>query len=133
MTGESPSLEAIRRNAELVVSVAAQQLGETIGFDEAGVRWLDGYIQTQHEQGDPGARAGLINTLGSYLGECIIHVFGGGWSQTGGAWCVCFDERNSVFPFAKVAKHLENGVEDSVLGLFTAIPLLFSEAVRSGQ
>ncbi len=118
-------VERIRANAELVVSLATQQLGETVGYDEAGVRWLDGYIQRQHEQGSPANRAGLVSTLGSFLGECIVRSFGGEWAEVDGAWCVRFDDRNATYPFAKVGKQLEHGAEDSVLSFFAAIPVLF--------
>lgn len=118
-------VERIRANAELVASVAAKQLGKGVGYDEAGVRWLDGYIQRQHEQGDRANQDGLVNTLGSFLGECIVRTFGGEWAEVDGSWCVRFDDRNAAYPFAKVAKHLEHGAEDSVLSFFTAIPVLF--------
>jgi len=123
MTNDLP-IERIRENAALVMSLAAR-LGETISFDEAGVRWLDGFIQRQHEQGDPANRNGLVNTLGSFLGECIICTFGGEWAEMDRAWCVCFDDRNAAYPFAKVAKQLERGTGDSVLSFFTLIPALF--------
>jgi hypothetical protein len=125
--GDIPAVEAIRSNAALVVSVARDQLGHDLAFDEKSVRWLDGYIQRQHEGGETGNRDGLINTLGSFLGECIIQTFGGTWALVDNAWCVRFDETNAVFPFAKVAKQLENGSEDSVLSFFTLIPILFRE------
>jgi hypothetical protein len=125
MADDLPMVERIRANAELVVSVAAKQLGEAVGYDEAGVRWLDGYIQRQHEQGDPANRDGLVSTLGSFLGECIVRTFGGEWAEVDGSWCVRFDDRNAAFPFAKVAKHLEHGAEDSVLSFFTVIPVVF--------
>jgi hypothetical protein len=38
---------------------------------------------------------------------------------------VRFDAKNAAFPFAKVAKQLENGSADSVLSFFTAIPMVF--------
>lgn len=118
-------VERIRANAELVISVAAKQLGQTISFDEAGVRWLDGYIQCQHEQGNLGNREGLVSTLGSFLGECVVHRFGGQWAEVDGSWCVRFDDRSTAYPFAKVAKQLEYGAEDSILSFFAAIPVLF--------
>lgn len=117
--------DRIRANAELVVAVARSQLGEAIGYDEDGVRWLDGFVQRRHEQGDPAERARLVSTLGSYLGECIIRSFGGEWAEIEGTWCIRFDDRNAAYPFAKVAKQLERGAEESVLGLFAAIPMLF--------
>lgn len=118
-------VDRIRVNAELVVSVARDQLGEVVGYDEVGVRWLDGYIQRQHEQGNPANHEGLVNTLGSYLGECIIRSFGGKWAEVDGSWCVRFDDRNAAYPFAKVGKQLEHGAEDSVFSFFTLIPVLF--------
>lgn len=125
MAGDLPIVDRIRANAELVVSVAAKQLGEAVGYDEAGVRWLDGYIQRQHEQGDPANRDGLVSTLGSFLGECIVQSFGGTWTEINGAWCVQFDDCNAAYPFAKVDKQLEHGAEDSVLSFFTLIPVMF--------
>lgn len=107
------------------MSVARDQLGHELAFDEKAVRWLDEYIQRQHENGEPRNRDGLVNTLGSFLGECIIHSFGGAWALVDESWSVRFDETNAVFPFAKVAKQLENGSEDSVLSFFTLIPILF--------
>lgn len=126
MSDEMSLVEKIRANAEFVVVTAEEQLDEEVGYDESGVQWLDGYIQRQHEPGDPKIRRGLVSTLGSYLGECIIQSFGGEWANLDGTWGVRFDDRNAAFPFAKVAKHLENGASDSVLSFFTAIPLLFS-------
>lgn len=125
MADDLPMVDRIRANAEMVVSVAAKQLGAAVGYDEAGVRWLDGYIQRQHEQGNPANREGLVSTLGSFLGECIIRTFGGQWAEVEGSWCVRFDDRNAAYPFAKVGKHLEQGAEDSVLSFFTVIPVVF--------
>lgn len=125
MADDLSMLDRLRANAELVVSVARKQMDQDVGYDEAGVRWLDGYIQRQHEKGDPANFDGLVSTLGAYLGECIIQTFGGHWSEVDGWWCVQFDDRNAAYPLAKVQKQLENGSEDSVLSFFTAIPLLF--------
>jgi hypothetical protein len=126
---DTPSaIEAIQSNAALVVSVARDQLGQELAFDEHAVRWLDGYIQRQYEAGDPSNRDGLVNPLGSFLGECIIRSFGGEWSKCDGSWCVRFDEKNAVLPFAKVAKQLESGSGDSVYSFFSVIPIVFQVA-----
>ncbi len=77
MSDEKNVISHIRGNAELVVTVANKQLAKEVGYNENGVEWLDGYIQRQHTQGDVANRDGLVNTLGAYLGECIIHNFGG--------------------------------------------------------
>jgi hypothetical protein len=133
MADDMPMVERIRANAELVVSVATQQLGQAVGYDEAGVRWLDGYIQRQHEQGNPDIRGGLVSTLGSFLGECIVRSFGGEWAEVDGSWCVRFDDHNAAYPFAKVGKQLEHGAEGSVLSFFTAIPVLFRGRLKQAE
>jgi hypothetical protein len=108
-----------------LLSPGRDHLDTEVGFDETGVRWLDGYIRHQHEQGDPANREGLVSRLGSYLGECIVQSYGGAWAEVDGSWCVRFDERNAACPFAKVGKQLECGAEDSVLSFFTLIPVVF--------
>jgi len=129
MENDGAMPERIRANAGLVISVAREELRQEIGYDEAGVRWLDGYIKGQHDQGDPKNLDGLVNTLGAYLGECIVHSFGGEWANIDGSWGIRFDERNAAFPFAKVRKQLENGAGDSVLSFFALIPAVLR---RSG-
>jgi hypothetical protein len=115
----------IRENAALVVSLARDQLGLEISYDESGVSWLDGFIQRQHEDGISENQCDLVSTLGALLGECIIRIFGGDWAMIDGEWGVQFDNRNAAFPFDKVRKQLENGAADSVLSFFTAIPHIF--------
>lgn len=118
-------IEHIRKNAELVQSVAREQLNVDVEFDLTAVEWLDGCVTRQHEQGDPNNVEGLVSTLGSFFGECVVQTYGGKWFEDENGWCVRFDEKNAVFPFAKIEKHLRNGPEDSVLSMFETIPLVF--------
>ena len=110
--------------------MARNDLDQDIGYDEAGVRWLDGYVQRLHERGDTELNAKLVSNLGSFLGECIIRSYGGVWAEIDGQWGVQFDERNAVYPFNKVSKQLESGSDDSVLSLLTTIPVLFIHLKR---
>jgi hypothetical protein len=116
----------ILANAELVREVARKQLGTAIQYDEAGVRWLDGYIDVLRESASEETKAKLPSTLGSFLGECIRQAHDGRWVQDPEhGWMVKINERVSVYPFNKVEKQLANEDGDSVLGLFTAIsPML---------
>ena len=116
-------IDQIRHNAELVRSVARDQLSVDVGFDRAGVEWLDGFVNRQHEQGGPNNVNNLVNTLGS----CILDTYGGEWFQDDSGWCVRFDEKNAAYPFAKLRKHLLNGAEDSVLSMFDTIPVVFKQ------
>ncbi len=132
MPANGPMVDGIRENARLVASAASDQLGAEVAYDETAVRWLDAFIQKEHEDGNPENRPGLVNTLGSFLGECVIRTYGGDWAQLDGDWAIRFDERNVVFPFRKVEKHLGNGGSDSVLSFFTLIPTVFSRPSRHG-
>ena len=118
----------IQANAELVLKMATERLMVEVGYDETGVRWLDGYIDRNKNSVSEEQKAGLVNTLGSFFGECIRQTYGGTWSSDDESrfWFIQFSEGNAVFPFNKVEKHLNNGDGDSVLGLFTAIPVMFS-------
>jgi hypothetical protein len=123
-------LDQIQRNAELVRSVARDHLDVEVDFDRAAVEWLDGYVTRQHEQGDPNNFNGLVSTLGSFFGACIVRTYGAEWFQNDNGWCVRFDEENAAYPFAKLEKHLRNGPEDSVLSMFDTIPLVFKNIGR---
>jgi len=142
--------DLIKRNAQLVVSIAENQLGTRVGFDRQGVKWLDGYIQRQYEHGDVANFSGLINTLGSFFGECLISTYGADWTHTEYGWSVAFDQGNAAFPFAKVAKQLERNTypvqgyaNDKFLSsimmrtrsksTFAAIILFFSVFIALGQ
>lgn len=125
MNLDSP-IEKIHSSAELAIMMANEDLGMPVGFDRAGVEWLDGFIQRRHdERRDKDFYKRLTQTLGSYFGECIIREYGGSWQLVNGSWGVIFDNSNGVFPFAKVEKHLRYGADDSVLSLYNSIAVLF--------
>ena len=120
--------EMIRANAEMVLEVARKEYDPHIGFDAAGVRWLDGYIQGLVDRGSVEATEELCDNLGSYLGTCIIETYGGTWQDTEHGWAVVMVDDLAVFPFNKTLKHLTEGAGDSVLSLFNGIPALSSHA-----
>jgi hypothetical protein len=117
--------DLITKNAELVRSTASREFGVAANYDIEGVRWLDGFINGQHLAASDEVKERLVQTLGSFLGECIRKTYGGEWVNDSGSWEIGFSQGNSAYPFTKVSKQLNNGAEDSVLGMFTAIPVLF--------
>lgn len=123
--------DEIKRNAELVIGQMSQLSGFDFGYDAKSVVWLDGYIERQRARDDITEESidGLINVFGSYLGECVIACYGGSWENEAGQWQVSFDEKNAVYPFAKVRKQFQNGPEDSIKGFFDAIPTVFALAL----
>jgi hypothetical protein len=118
--------ERIVANAEVFRKVARENIGVELSYDEASVKWLDGYIDRQRVAQTEEVKKKLPNTLGSFLGECIRHTYGGEWCfDERHGWCVKINEKISVFPFAKVQKQLAGEDGESVFGLFNAIaPLL---------
>lgn len=126
MADDQSPLELIRANAEFVLKEARDNLGQNIGYDADGVQWLDGFIQRRHDGGAIDDPNGLVNTLGSFLGECIAQTYNGSWRETEHGWAVIVDGDLAVFPFNKVHKHLVDGAADSVLSLFNSVPVLIA-------
>ncbi|MBF0398491.1 MAG: hypothetical protein HQK78_17075 [Desulfobacterales bacterium] len=96
---------------------------------------MDSFLNRQRERNDltPELCSGLVNTIGAFLGECIIAEYGGVWEHTDDGWCVSFDQTNRAFPFTKVRKQLENGPDDSIYSFFTVIPMFFKDVVKKGK
>lgn len=128
MTDALTPEEMIRANAEMVLSVARNDFGQDIGFDAAGVRWLDTYIQRLHDEGGVEASEELCDRLGSFLGTCVIETYGGTWQDTEYGWAVVVKDDFAVFPFNKALKHLTEGAGDSVHGLYASIPAMIGYA-----
>jgi len=122
--------EMISANAELVVGQLREASGmEDFGYNAESVAWLDGFIERQRVRPEfAGVEAAerMSQTLGSFLGECVVRCYGGVWAELEGTWGVTFGGGNAAFPFNKVRKQFENGAEDSVLSWFETIPVIFA-------
>lgn len=126
---------AIQSNIANCKQLARDYSRREIGFDAAGVQWLDDLLQELHEkQSVHGER--LIPTFGAFLGECIIRNFGGEWAIYDGSICVRFDG-DAVFPLNKVRKQLLHGREggDSVVGMYRSleVPMYLPPTERQQQ
>lgn len=110
-----------------------EDLAETVksqlnlNYDLHSVKFIEEFIERQRNNFDSEQRKGLINSIGSFLGQCIIINYGGHWQvdQDTQTMCIAFDDKNNIFPFAKTAKQFENGIEDSVYSFYTIIPTVF--------
>jgi len=126
MPTKSPE-EAIRANAELVVEKfrLLSDLGPRFGYNRESVAWVEGFVEQERRKPDitHDSEAKLVQIIASYLGECIIRVHGGLWREHEGTWGVFFDDANAVFPFHKVRKQFQHGLEggDSILSFFDLI------------
>jgi hypothetical protein len=120
----------IKANAEMVVQQLRPLSGIDFGYTRESVEWLEGYIERLRVSGefdDEKTKDKLISVFGSFLGECIVRCYGGTWQQHEGVWCVAFRNDGMAFPFAKVAKQMDNGLFDSIRSFFTAMPAIFDD------
>lgn len=100
----------------------------SLEYNGESVKFIEGFIERNKSSLDKEQINGLINSLGSFLGQCIINNYGGQWQvdKDNGSVAVVFDDNNKAYPFAKVSKQFENGLEDSVYSFYSAIPAVFN-------
>ena len=107
--------EQIRANVQLVIRELGPLSGLDFGLNRESVEWVEGFIERQRSRPDfdENSLDGLVNTLGSFLGECIAVNTGGTWqwSEAQQALGVTFPAGGYAFPFAKVRKAFLQGLE----------------------
>lgn len=122
--------EIFRENARRVIDRfrSSSDLRHSFDFNRESVKCVERFIENerQHRQIPPDEVAKLVTLLGAYLGEAVIHRYGGHWQEDSGNWGVFFDDSNAVFPFTKVMKQFENGLEGgaSILSFFDLVGLV---------
>lgn len=121
MTEDDPRLAMIRSNAELVVEEFGKLREGAFGLDRDSVAWVEGYIERLRGRMGNDGPGGLVSVFGSYLGEAIIAAAGGRWvdDEQGGIG-IEFQTGDRCFPFGKVEKQFEQGVEggESILSFY---------------
>jgi hypothetical protein len=101
-------------------------------YDVASVKFMEGFIERNKLEIPEAEWDGLINSCGAFLGQCVIENYGGEWKRDeDGHTGVSFDDRNWVFPFAKVSKQFENGLGDSIYSFYTLIPVVFKVKLKA--
>ena len=111
----------IEANAALAIDELSSLSQRSFGFDEESVAWVEGFIERQREEIGAEASSGLVNVLGSYLGQAIIAATGAAWDTDGnGNLGIAFANGDMAYPFAKVGKQLAQGIEDgeSILSFY---------------
>jgi hypothetical protein len=96
-------------------------------YDASSIKFIEGFIERNKVSFEKEEYQGLINSLGSFLGKCIIENYGGQWELNNetGAVAIAFDSNNKAYPFAKVSKQFENGLVDSIYSFYSVIPTVF--------
>jgi len=126
-----------KRLARNLIETFERDLNVPLAYDEWSLEYLDGYIVRNRNvirEKTGGRCTGIVNTIGSFLGECIIVNYGGQWKQSdNGAWGVYFENNSAAFPFAKVQKaFLEDDLSNSILS-FYRISKRFQEGKIGGS
>ncbi len=97
--------EAIRANARLVVEKcrSLSGLGDHFGYNRDSLEWIEGFVERERNTRNSSSKIPetLVQVIGSFLGECVIHAYGGTWREHDGEWGVFFDDSNGVFPFTR--------------------------------
>lgn len=119
--------EHLEKNADLVIQTLRPLSQIDFGFNAESVKWVEGYIDRLRERGqlEPATkRDQLIGVLGSFLGECMVRCHGGRWLYTEeDGWGVVIGDF-TAYPFNKVGKQMDAGLEEGIEALFTCAPLV---------
>lgn len=85
-----------RRNALHVVKLA-WTTHPHIGFDTAGVRWLDRYIDESRSTLADDLVGEFVQFMGCFYGECLIATFGGNWAMPADELSICMEPLGHTF------------------------------------
>jgi len=137
--------EKIRANAELVneqfsapnIDPSEDDYARRFGYNYLSVLRIEQFIEGQRTNPGrtPQATENLVEVLGSWLGECILSIYPGAWRWKDNQLGVFFDDNNAVFPFEKVRKQFEQGVEggESILDFFRTVNIFYKRIQREAE
>ena len=127
---EERMIQGIEHLARHFVRVIKNELDVELGYDAAAVRTLDAYIeQIRANYSAETVPPGLVQSIGAFLGACVIAAYGGRWGveRETGEWGIALPVKGGevwVFPFNKVYKHFVSGPENSIRVFYSAIQTL---------
>lgn len=110
----------LREAARLFVKLA-KDAGRELELDESGVEWAEQYVAAVRPVESPDQLRVQSALVGSYLGEALIAVYGGEWSDADGEWAVDLGERGRVHPFRVTEAQLRDGSGQSVIEVFRSL------------
>jgi hypothetical protein len=119
-----------RANARDFVDTIHEKYAVTLALDREAVTWVDGFIAGRRSDLAPETRAGLIDLVGAFIGECIIQCWSGEWLKRGDSLLVRLEADREVSPFAIVTMCFDHRNSYKTSVLFNAVPDL--ARVRTG-
>lgn len=124
----------IAHNRDFAIKEFGQLVDFPFGLSRESVAWVEGFIERQRASGNAEPGGGLHSVIGSFLGEAIIAATGGHWNEDDNGIGVLFPNGDKCFPFAKVGKQFENGLEggDSILSFYNVAVEYVAKGKMSG-
>ena len=97
-------------------------------YNAQSVKFIEEYIEQRKGSIHRMQKKSFIDSIGAFLGQCIIETYGGEWTydEKNKVNCVAITDVQLVYPIGKVMKQFENGLEDSVYSLYNVIPVVFN-------
>ncbi len=116
-----------RRNAVHVIRLA-WATDPRVGFDRAGVAWLDSYVAASRNVLDDDMLDEFVQLMGCFYGECLIEQFDGSWARSGGHLGVRMQRVGFTYPFNAVARQIQLGSDASLaMSFLTAVDYVGSK------
>jgi hypothetical protein len=112
------ALESINSYSARTVAMMKQGGAAEFDYSEKSVKFLSGVIDDEGPTYSEKARNMLPTIWGAYLGDAIIKKHGGKWVKFANSYAVMVNQSGVLFPMSKVDKHISNGKEDSIYGLY---------------
>jgi hypothetical protein len=130
----------IKRNSQKVVDWFVSASGNPdFGCNDASFAYIDRFLTRQASTlaAQPETADKVVNLLGSFLGQCVVQVYGGHWVASGTGVQVEVRTHkwvHHVQPFEQVARRLHGGQQDSLLGFYRdLLPTVFGKQPESAS
>lgn len=108
---EAAGRAAIEANVRLALDELGPLVEGGLRLDRDGVAWVEGYLERTRARADIPPDGGLAAVVASFVGECLVRAADARWALVDGRWAVVFANGDQAFPFDKVAKAVEHGLE----------------------
>jgi hypothetical protein len=100
-------------------------------YSEKSVKFLSEVIDEEGPTYSEKAKEMLPTIWGAYFGDALIKKYGGEWIKLGNTYAVLIDQSQFVFPMGKVEKHIINGKEDSIYGMYLVAATKVDQLIES--
>ncbi len=118
--------ESNNQNPPDALLAAAEQVRQQLGltaFDADAVMRLSEFVEANRVALPAAQRDGLVASLGCFLGQCLVVVYGGEWAKNAdGETGVELEKRVFLNPFYLVNRQLNEGESASVAAFFASVP-----------